>query len=199
MPLNHKHKLLFVHIPKNAGTSIEYYFGMMKPKLFYGTNSITEGKVLFSPQHLTPPLLKKKLGDKIYGEYFKFAFVRHPNERVISEFFWQQRINQIPKNMNFKKWVFSYYKKIDTDHKLPQHHYVYDKDGKIMIDFLGKVENINEDFDRMLKKINYKTNNKLPKRNVNSSSYNLNMMDEDIKNFIYEIYKNDFKYFNYGK
>ena len=206
MPINKEYGIIFVHIPKNAGTNMEAFFKMTKPRLLYGVNNIKEDGITFSPQHLTPPLIKDRLGDEVYEKYFKFCFVRNPYERVISEFFWQRAhgiitklTEGLDKNVDFKTWFFSFYNKIDSDHKLPQHCYVYDADGNSMVDFMGRVENIDKDFPEVLKRINYTGTGKLKSARKNSKSHDFSMIDSEIKEKIIDIYKKDFEYFGYKK
>lgn len=198
MPINKQHKLLFIHIPKNGGTSIENFFNMMGNDSFYGGNSITESGVLYSPQHLTPNLLQKYLGKNIYDTYFKFSFVRNPYDRVKSEFFWRQRIGEINTDTDFKKWIFNFYSKIDNDHKLPQYRYIFNDNGDKVVDFMGRVENMDIDFTKLLDIINYPKKETLLKENKNKNK-NIVVFDQEIKEKIIEIYKEDFKLFGYDK
>lgn len=198
MPINRKHKLLFIHIPKNGGTSIEKFFNMMNKDSFYGTNSITESGILYSPQHLIPNLIEKYLGKDIYNTYFKFSFVRNPYDRVKSEFFWRQRIGDINIDTDFKKWVFNFYSKIDNDHKLPQYKYIFNDNGDKVVDFLGRVENMNIDFTKLLDTINYPKKEPLLKENINKNKKNV-IIDQETKEKIIDIYNEDFKLLGYDK
>lgn len=82
--LENKKQVLFVHIPKNGGTSIECSFQTIcKPKL------LTPGPPRFlkcSPQHLTLSDLQV-LGFQPQDFDYSFAIVRNPYKRIESEYF----------------------------------------------------------------------------------------------------------------
>jgi len=65
MPVSFSRKLLFIHIPKNAGTSVVKAFNMQEE----GHITIEQHKLLF-PQE--------------WKEFHKFCIVRNPWERVVS-------------------------------------------------------------------------------------------------------------------
>lgn len=67
MSYSDKHKLFFVHIPKNGGTTIEKNLGLK------------------SPGHQTWEFLSKRNIRK-WEDYHKFAVVRDPIERFISNY-----------------------------------------------------------------------------------------------------------------
>ena len=84
MPISHDKKLIFVHIPKNAGESVEKALGMYRgdPKqTMWGV--VGKRTVL---QHLTGVELRDRIGDEaIWNGYFKFAIVRNPWSKAVSE------------------------------------------------------------------------------------------------------------------
>lgn len=252
MPVDHKNKIIFVHIPKCGGTSVESFFDMRNKESLYDdlSSDINKNGVTYSLQHLTPNFIKELIPD-VYDDYIKFTIIRNPYERVLSEYVWQNiyfpienqdlsdfnweiylelnddlikagvdnenkakehwiihgkkegRKCSMPKILSvnhFTEWLNTYYSKIDTDHKLPQIDYVYDKKSKkVLVENILRLENIEEDFGNFLKKINYKGENKIEKLNkTNSNKYN-DFLTQENKNIIYKIYKKDFNYFNYKK
>lgn len=86
--ISHKHKFIFIHIPKTAGTSIEEALRDESCQLL--PNEWDHGRISHTPLNyltlqelvdyglLTPAQLKS---------YFKFCFVRNPWDRLISEIF----------------------------------------------------------------------------------------------------------------
>ena len=205
MPISHKHKIIFLHIPKCAGTTIEKFFGMVNPNnlRMFGFEHMVDG-ILYSPQHYTSQILKThKITKKYFNDYYKFTLTRNPFDRVISEFFWQQEIGKIKKNKGIKffgDWFFKFYKKIDSDHKLPQFKFLYDKNMNLMVDFVGSVETMESDTQKILKNISYKGNKKINKNTKKTTEDLKNKyITQPIKNKIIEIYKEDFELFNYSK
>ncbi len=67
MPISFKHKLIFIHIPKNAGTSI--------------TNTLN----MLDAGHHTPEYYIKNYPNE-WKNYKKFAVVRNPWDRVVSNY-----------------------------------------------------------------------------------------------------------------
>ena len=79
-------KLIFIHIPKTGGTTIEKFFNLRKKINGYGDASGDfKGKSL---QHLIGLDIRKILGEKVFNNFFKFTIVRNPIDRVISEYYW---------------------------------------------------------------------------------------------------------------
>ena len=205
MPIHHKHKILFIHIPKTGGSSIEGFFGMTETEnLCYGNEIGKIGGVMFALQHLTASLLQQlDFMSMLFDIYFKFAFVRNPYERVLSEYFGQDA-NRARVDFDlglFKIWFDETHSIIDTDHKLPQYDFVYDKAGRQLVDFIGRFETINDDFAKILSQIDYHDlNASLPYNNKSSNKrYYIELLDDEIKEKIYDQYKVDFKVFNYDK
>ena len=75
--ISHKHKFIFVHIPKTAGRSIEKYL--------LNFNSMRE----MQPHHSVTDYIKRV---KNFNSMFKFSFVRNPYERLLSEYFYMKRM-----------------------------------------------------------------------------------------------------------
>jgi hypothetical protein len=201
MPLHPNKKILFIHIPKCYGSSIEICFGMQREDLFFKTSNIYNfDGISFAPQHLRfIDLMKFDEIKKIKNDLFIFSFVRNPYDRFVSEYFWFNKGVNFNKH-HFKNWYKRHYSKIDLDHKLRQTDFLINENNEIDIDFIGKVENIQEDWKKLLKLIGFNENIKLPHKNKSNNRERKDFMyyldNEDIT-FINEMFYDDFINFDY--
>lgn len=205
MPISHKYKAIFVHIPKTAGTSIEHSLEIIinskklinKPAL-RSHETFNIENIKYAPQHFTSKILREHEQVKEHwNSYFKFSIIRHPYDRVLSEFFWLNKGMKTFDPVKFNKFLNNYYEKIDTDHKLSQYDYLVE-DGNVLVDYVGRFEKLGEAFKFLKKKLNLQTS--LPKiqRSHNKPDY-VNSLSQVQKIKIYNIYKNDFEFFGYKK
>ena len=183
---------IFVHIPKTAGVSIT--------KAIYGDVS-KEG-------HRSIYFYKKVFG-KDFEDFFTFSFIRNPYDRLYSSYKFLQNggMNQHDKNA-FQKYL-SHYSDFEDFvlnglnseiiyeiiHFIPQSEFICNNDGKIMVDFIGRFENLNEDLKKLSENINkeivlehYNKNNKVDFSKIYT---------EDMKLKVYSIYKKDIEFFKY--
>ena len=147
--------------------------------------------------------------EDILNYYFTFTFVRNPFDRIVSAY------NHIVKQNLKKKWSFTefikngllnkdeilsngkLFKNFPSDqHWIPQHFHAYYND-KCFLDYIGKVENIKEDWLFISNKLGYsKTLPKLrygPKRDDYRNYYK----DDETIEIVSEVYKKDLELFNY--
>lgn len=156
---------LFVHVPKVAGQSIEDVF-LQRAGLNWQTRAPFLLKANANPDvgpprlaHLTA-LEYTELGylDKAkFASLYKFAFVRNPWRRILSEYlyrgyqcsFKQFLLHQFPtpKDDNFMTGDDLY------RHVIPQGEFLCDKQGNLLVDFVGRFETLNEDFSAVSKTI----------------------------------------------
>ncbi|MDR5589334.1 sulfotransferase family 2 domain-containing protein [Christiangramia sp. SM2212] len=230
--VSHKHKTIFIHIPKAAGTSVERAFMEdlnidmeNRHSLLLGLSSNkTIGPKRIS--HLTATQLVKGhyISEQIFKDYFKFAIVRNPYDRLYStyKFF---HYNEYFSFDNFILKILDRY--LDSEHVhnyflLPQVNYICNEKGDLLVDFIGKLENLKNDFETVKSEIGFKT---LELKHYNKSNRRLayhaliRKMADDFSHFrsfsfarkrtrylsyeaiekINYIYSVDFEYFNYDK
>ena len=87
-----EHKAIFIHIPKNAGTSIETYFA--------------NGSVRIQPsKHADIHEIKRKFQNS-YNNYRKFTIIRNPYDKMVSWYFYLKRnIGEKHKVVEFNEWI----------------------------------------------------------------------------------------------
>ena len=108
MIVNHKYKFIFIKSFKTAGTSLEIALSkfcgdedILTPivekdeKLRSNLNFIGPQNYGDMEEHMTASEIKKKLGNKMFNNYFKFVVVRNPYDQIISAFYWH---NESKKN-----------------------------------------------------------------------------------------------------
>jgi hypothetical protein len=202
--INHKNKYIFVHVPKTAGVSI--------------LSSVNEGGGMWDNVMGHTPISEiRKRHRKEYDEYFKFAFVRNPWDRIVSAFHFltnggrgneedQKRQKYLIKNYNgdFKKFIKSlplkkYLVKLNTFyslHFLEQTYWLCDERGNIDVDFVGKFENLKDDFKRVCKCGGIKSA-ELSRHNKSTHNHYTKYYDEEMINIISELYEKDISLFGY--
>lgn len=206
MPYSDTHKIIFIHIPKCAGTYIEKHLGMFRNRAsLFGSDS--NGDFL---QHMTMSefsILKNP------SDYFSFAFVRNPYTKLVSDFFWckgwfkhkwaipsetgkgfrsfEQFINFIEKHINYcndnNKRIWSHWR--------PMTHFVFNNGSKV-VDFIGKHENFTEDYTVICQMNNIKIPDNLNKKST-ADTY-MELYTPELKNKVYNLYKDDFEQFDYS-
>ncbi|MEM6965922.1 MAG: sulfotransferase family 2 domain-containing protein [Bacteroidota bacterium] len=174
-----KHRSIFIHIPKVAGQSVEHFFlndlGVMKQEalhLLVGPNpDTTNGPPKLAHLLATDYTKYNHISQEDFDEYFKFAFVRNPWDRTISFYKYLGFQNFI----SFEKFIEDYFlTRIWNSYRFwfirPQADYVTDENGKLLVDFIGKFESINEDFQTILNRLNLPAT-KLPYINKSKKSF----------------------------
>ena len=202
MVWDEKHKMIFLHIPKTGGTSIEKSLNLLNIYNGYGINK--KNKAM---QHFDSHEYKKHLGKEKYNQYYKFTIIRNPYEKVISDYFWLKNIAHLEnddfQNKSFDQYL-SYCNYIVTnrlyklsiyhDHFKPQHKFIYNKNNKLLINKIFRFEK----FEHIIKFIKTRYNTIVSHDNVNESKQKI-ILNEKQKNKIYNIYKNDFILLKYQK
>lgn len=161
MPISHKYKCIFIHVPKTAGTSIEAALdmhGQYKNVGIEPTKARKNAESFFGGglQHM--PAKKLMLRVKNYNEYFSFSFVRNPWDRFVSAAAFRgglRRAKRGPLAINgfrrrFKTLLLN---PRQNKHFFTQSHYLY-RDKELLVNFVGKFENLDADFDVVSKKLN---------------------------------------------
>jgi len=202
MPVFHHYKCIFVHITKTGGTSIESAFNVPfndkneNREFMYG-DIISEDlkqKKLSSPalQHLTIMELKELLDPDVFNNYFKFAIVRNPWDRVLSEYFFDRNAYRKKNPISFEDFV----KNLNYFHRYDQMSFISDNEGKILVDYVGKYENLKKDFIYICKKIGIKKIT-LSAVNITRHRHYSTYYTEELREIVGNIYKRDIETFNY--
>jgi hypothetical protein len=195
MTINHEKKLIFIHIPKNAGTSIIKAMGVEN---LYMDKTIEEYKEHYQ---------------EYWNSYTKFTVVRDPMDRFISaykfarmkESGWfsatgeegleKHQHYEICNLMNINEYISYLHKNPKEFNRwtIPQTVILKNKNKEIEIDYLVRYENLLGD----LQKIGIDKIEKLNSSKVNDNE--VIKLTKKSKQKIYEIYDIDYQKFNYKK
>lgn len=182
--ISHKHKCIFVHIPKAAGSSIEQMFlndlnwekeiGRV-PLLLLINPSSENGPPRLSHLTGTEYVKYNYVSKQIFDDYFTFGWVRNPYGRIYSfyKYFCYDYF------VSFEKFVTVYLKKnynhIDTRYFYkPMYDYLYE-DNSLAVDFVGKLESIYADIEVVIKRVGITTGTLPHKNKSNNIRFKLKM------------------------
>jgi len=209
--ISHEHKIIFIHIPKCAGSSIEVYF---KQKPFDWTKPNYKNLTGWCPKrkiHLQHATAKQLLdldliNLKTWNSYYKFSIVRNPWSKSLSDYLWMNRNYMFKSTFNDYLNSSGRFKDILNDSSIKQYrgdHLMSQKDfislnGKIVVDKIIRFENIKDEFKELSNKLNLPSE-LLPhdkKGKKRFSHYSHFYSDNEIE-LIREKYSNDIDFFNY--
>jgi uncharacterized FlaG/YvyC family protein len=202
--------LNFIHIPKVAGNSIKKFFVDLSGK----SSEVNYKRIVTADQKVVIPngfqfityghgMLPKYINEL---ECYNFAFVRNPYERIVSAFFYiRAGGNQLAGEMEIaeeiRDWTFKKFLEAIRSRKLELEHFrtqsFYIKRYK-QINFIGKYESLNEDFEVALKNIGIKTEKKLEKINSSAHFHYKSYLNEEVIRIINNLYEEDFNSFGYN-
>jgi hypothetical protein len=126
----------------------------------------------FPVAHLPATIVRELVLPQVWSSYFKFTFVRNPWDAAVSAFHY---LKPMMKDPDFRKLEPGYAALFDdrdfTDYvkTLPsffsdQSSMICDEQGRFLVDFVGKYENIVDDFAQVAKHIGISPT--LPRANV---------------------------------
>lgn len=216
--ISHKHKAIFVHIPKSAGTSVgtalSVYsdgddWGMQDHRAIRHLSPISalEARNFFSRTNYE--IIYRRLRDQLilhrqyptkeqFASYYKFTFVRNSWARVYS---WYTNVMddqrhmsryRIPENASFKWFV---------DNRLStlkdQLYYITDANGAIGVDFIGRYENLAADYAEVCTALGIRDSS-LPNRNRSIVPGHIEHYDDYLINVVRQRYAKDVEFFGYS-
>jgi hypothetical protein len=212
MPLSTSLNALFVHVPKTGGTSIEKALGVFgdwriedRARLFGQISSddlLSKGFGSAFLQHLTYSEILRIVDQDTLREAFSFAFVRNPWDRLVSVF-----SNPDPHMVESARtqgivltgMPFASFVRNALDfrhvHLLPQTLFVCDDKGQLKVDFVGRFEQLQQDFASVARRIGVDV--ELPHANASTHSDYRSYYDAETRRLIADLYQDDIEFFGY--
>ena len=129
--VNHDLKCIFIHIIKTGGVSIA-----------------TGLKMRDKQCHFKASQIKSIVGDEAWKTYFKFTFIRNPWDKMVSSYHFNHR-KWVPEGTTFGEYIQAWGNGQQITRFPPQHSDYLDEE----IDFIGRFENLNQDYNYILKQI----------------------------------------------
>lgn len=202
MIFNEEYGFLFVAIQKTGTTSIET---VLRNKNYNVFNSKIYNKVAWDnrSQTIEPKKMNFKHNTAImlkayptlyncWDNIFKFCFVRNPWDWLVSHYFFKIRTTEVDPSIDFNKWLYN-------SHPIWQAITQFDclsQEGKIIVDFIGRFENLQKDFDSVCDRIGI-PRIELPQHNQTQHKHYREYYDKESIKFVENKYQKDIETFNY--
>jgi chondroitin 4-sulfotransferase 11 len=199
--ISHKHKFVFIAVPKTGTTSAERVLHKYCIHFSYRKKHFTYSEYLNN----------KRVRETVNKDYFFFAFVRNPFDRLVSQFKftgkkWWKKAGLSESSLCFENYVkqivacnlpFSahrYNSQIKSgqgDEDWSQLQYLSED-----VDFIGRYENLQEDFNIICDKIGIPLQ-QLPHRNSTKHKHYTEYYDDETREIVAKKYAKDIEYFGY--
>jgi hypothetical protein len=207
------HKIVFVHIPKTAGMAITH---MILPHLVGRETSgeigrlSDEVKIAFSlrgkQKHKQGRfyLSDGDISQKNWDECYKFAVVRNPWDRAVSEFVWRHTLPTRHPSTDFSQFLRYCEARIKDyrcggdiywPHAQLQESFVTDGGGKVILDEVFRFEKLSCVVETLRAKMNLPFG--LRKLNDTPHSHYRQYYNKDTREFVRRLYANDIERFGY--
>lgn len=205
MLISHKHKFIFIHIYKTGGSSISNaLMPYCRPKILaFAHEYLSQIKINFLKPfpyegHITAHKLVNKIGEKRFSEYFSFSFVRNPWDWQVSLYhFMLSREKHPSHNMIKKMGSFENYLKWRMEGGMrSQKSLISDEKGAILVDYVGRFENLHSDYHTACEKIGIKPK-KLPHKKYLKKKPYQEYYTPKLRDMVASINKEDIDFFEY--
>ena len=205
MLISYHKKFIFVHIFKTAGTSITNSFckccfrpGSTRPSnmMAYLTTSWKKIHRVAIKKHAKAIEIRDLIDKDIFNSFFKFSFVRNPWDWQVSLYYYildhpeNHGYHATRKMGSFRNFVFS-----REALSFTQTGCLVDEDGKLLVDFVGRFENLEEDFRDVCRRIGMSVD--LPHINKSDRSNYRDYYDSETRELTAKLYAEDIDRFGY--
>ena len=219
------HQSIFIHIPRCGGTSVEnaliddrcFFTKDAMPNIL---------NLNYPLNHCTLEDIKKsRVLHPNFKKFYSFTFVRNPFDRLVSEFFYLKPKLKLSDDIKSGLIALSNYNNegIYGNHCMSQHNFIKTNNPKISkyigqglinllgdynknfsldaefikpIDFVGRFENLQKDFNIICDKIGI-PQQQLPHNNASNHKHYTEHYDEETREIVAEKYAKDIEYFGY--
>jgi hypothetical protein len=215
--ISHKYKIIFIHIQKTGGTSIEKLIEAADPELIKSLQITPSKRTL---RHSSLSEIKAGIAENVFNRYKKVCVVRNPFDRMVSWYAMLKHkshdfdfsvqppgfreigetiVNEVSKHAS----CFEEFLLLPRDHEsgLFQRFYMNQLDyiseeGIVLADNILRFEHLESDVDKLVAGIGIE--GKLPHVNqsIREKSYR-NCYTETTKKIIFERFEKDLEYFKY--
>lgn len=177
MLISHKYRFIFIHIYKNAGTSIRHallpfaaesclHFLLIKLSGKFNHPLPDRYNPEFMDGHSTASQIIQKIGRDQYDSYFTFAFVRNPWDWQVSLYNYMranERHHQHDLGISFEGFDDYIRWRCASEVRL-QKSFIFSSENEQLVSYIGRYENIDSDFSYVCQRIGVQTS--LPRLNV---------------------------------
>jgi chondroitin 4-sulfotransferase 11 len=201
--------IIFVHIPKNSGTSMT---DAIKEK--YPLSIIRKGVDIntgYDKMHLYTDIIDKYINKIFLNNMKRFCIIRNPYEKFCSAYynFRPRYIEKYSENSSYGN-INKFIKMIDNDfiygkqnnyydprvHYRPQYTFIYDNNCNNTIDIILRYENLNNDISELNKKYGLCIKKYGNEKKYKKLKY-INELNKESINILNKLYKKDFELLNY--
>jgi hypothetical protein len=134
-----------------------------------------------------------------FDSYFKFAVVRNPYDRIVSEYIYRFQKTPFWKTPSARRFLQRSYPTDFSDtarHMMPQTRYVMDAAGQVLVDRIIRFEEMGAEIEALTEQL-FGTRRVLPHRNKSTPNPKKQKIHEKIKPLVYAKYRRDLGAFDY--
>lgn len=208
MKISNSHRFIFFHIYKVAGTSIDeaikdYAFNpndlfIDKVLRKLGMHSLRFYRYHNFHRHITAQELKDIFPAAKFDSYYKFAFVRNPWDWQVSLYHWMLETPEhyqyelIKAMSGFDEYVRW---RVASENKVLQKSFLTDQAGNLLIDFVGRLERLEQDFQKVCEAVGISAS--LPHINKSNHRDYRTYYDTTTRELVREHFVDDIDFFEY--